>query len=176
VRVSNGVEAMKAKRYFQISLFLPLIVPSVCGLIVLVTGKWGSMMDGSLVYELMGVLWFSLLYGGGPYLVFLAGALIWSRHETVERIQGFTFVAPLIYALILGASVILFCLITVDADGMSDAFPFGLFGIVFGYLYVIPVNALYGLLKHMELVRTEEDPPRPEFFAPGFQAEQDNWR
>lgn len=114
---------------------------------------------------------FSLWVGGIPYLIFLIAALIWSERHSVWEIQLFTFVAPLIYTLLLGVFVVAPYGITLSLRDPTWLV-IGGYGIAVGYFYVLPVNALYCLLKLAQLVRMEEDASQPAFITIGLQDKQ----
>jgi hypothetical protein len=162
---------MKAKRYFQCSFFLPLIVPLLAGLILLLTRGFDSVAGESRFQFPLVILVFSLWVGGIPYLIFLVAALIWSERHSVWEIQLFTFVAPLIYTLLLGVFVVAPYGITLSLQDPTWLVILG-YGIAVGYFYVLPVNVLYCLLKLVRLVRMEEDASQPAFITIGLQDKQ----
>ena len=138
---------MKGKRYFQVSLLLPLIVP----LIVLLFFKPSFAYGGVTM-----ILTFSLYLGGIPYVLFVIGLFFWMRRKDAREIQRMTFISPLLYAgffvlcavafvpiqyLLIGdvrieANVVLLCCVVI---------------LVLGYSYVLVVNAGYAVLKLLKV-------------------------
>ena len=138
---------MKGKRYFQASLFLPLIVP----VIVLLLFE-PSFAYGGVVF----ILIFSLFLGGIPYLLFLIGLFVWMRKKDVHAVQRMTFFAPLLFAPMfvfcaLAAVPIQYLMIGEVRIEADVVFQCCVVILVLGYAYVLVVNAGYGVLRLLKL-------------------------
>jgi hypothetical protein len=128
---------MTERRYFQASLALPLVVPLVIGL--------GTFLTSSeLIGGFAAIFIFSLVLGGIPYLVFVAGALLWSRSRPASAIRRLSYVAPLLFVIVTAvlSFMALFFGIPLREIVMFVAV-FSVYALVFGYLYVFIVNFLY---------------------------------
>lgn len=90
---------MSAKRYWQGAFFLPLLLPILAlGLVWLNTGLQLPVdIENDVFTDALGFLIASLVYGGIPYAIFLAGVLLWTTNRPVGAIRRFTYVAPLVY-------------------------------------------------------------------------------
>src|SRR3954464_4910453 len=92
---------MSARRYFQLSFLLPIVLPLLVSLFAKATlTGWGSIVF---------LLWGSLLIGGIPYVFFIGGLFYWMRNKNYKAIQRMMFIAPPLFALmfILGAVFII---------------------------------------------------------------------
>ncbi len=138
---------MKGKRYFQVSLFLPLIVP----LIVLL------LFEPSFAYgRVVLILIFSLYLGGVPYLLFLIGLFFWMRRKDARDIQRMTFISPLLFAgffvlcavAVVPIQYLMIGQVRIEADVV---FQCSVVILVLGYSYVLVVNAGYVILKLLKI-------------------------
>src|SRR5688572_10131474 len=89
------------KRFFQISMLLPLAFPlAFCGLVYWLWGyrveASGSPLFSAVVYVAL-IFGYSLYLGGIPYVLFLIGLFIWMRAKTAGEVQRMTYVAPLLF-------------------------------------------------------------------------------
>src|SRR5918993_3410861 len=87
---------MTSKRYFQISLLLPIAAPLVS---LSFAGLFASPSPGPAPgWRVVLLLLFgSLLFGGVPYILFAAGLLFWMRGKGAREVQRMTYVAPLLF-------------------------------------------------------------------------------
>ncbi len=140
---------MTTKKYFQLSFFLPLILP-----LILCLGLWGyhvKFTAPNRLISIVAVFGWSLVIGGIPYLIFLAGFLRWSRGaRTASEIYQFTWLAPLYYAGVF------FCFgIVISLIGVIFGFAYIILALPLlltiavqvGYAYVLVVNGIYWLGK-----------------------------
>ncbi len=128
---------LTARRYFQASLALPLVVPSVLGGAAFLTKI--EAIDGFAI-----AFMFSLMLGGIPYLIFAFVVLFWSRHWSVSAIQRLSYLAPVLFVVTTSvlSLVALFFSASLREILWFDAL-FAFFGLIFGYLYVFIINLLY---------------------------------
>ncbi|GGB93408.1 hypothetical protein GCM10011352_19350 [Marinobacterium zhoushanense] len=128
---------MTGKRYFQISLLAPLIVP-LCAPVLFYTGI-------GLLETLAAVLFFSLIYAGPAYLVFGLAVLFFTRNMSVSQIRRVSYFAPFIFIGILLLIAILAKLLWFQHAEFESIFPISVFILIFGYMYVGLVNLIYEL-------------------------------
>jgi uncharacterized membrane protein len=140
---------MSAKRYFQLSLLLPLILP----VIVLLLFE-PSFANGGIVLILM----FSLYFGALPYLLFVIGLLFWMRRKDVREIQRMTFIAPLVFTgffitcviTVIPIQLLMIGEVRIEADVV---FQCCVVILTLGYAYVLVANAGYAIVKALKLVK-----------------------
>lgn len=137
---------LTSRRYFLASLALPLVAPLVAASLVFVTAS-------ELAAGFAAIFLFSLLIGGVPYLIFVAGVLLWSRGRSDSAIRKLSFIAPLLFVLVTAAIspvALLFGLPLREIPVFIAAFAF--YALIFGYLYVFIVNSVYEvfLARHPE--------------------------
>lgn len=143
---------MRARRYFQLSFLLPIILP----LPALLVARPGLRGWNSVIL----VLWGSLLIGGIPYLLFLAGLFYWIRDKDFKAIQRVTFIAPLLFipvfvycaAAIIPLQILKTGEVRVEGSGV---FTFCIFILIIGYFYVLLANAGFYLLKAIGYIEEE---------------------
>jgi len=122
---------MSIRSYYRWALLLPLAVPLVASALLLFPER--PLADAVVLY-----LYWSLMIGGAPYLLFATGFLLWSRGRSDGELRRAVLVSPLVYAAVLTASLAVF--LAVDAGlGNNLEFLAGMagFGIAFGYGYVL---------------------------------------
>ncbi|MDQ3818026.1 MAG: hypothetical protein M3362_10070 [Acidobacteriota bacterium] len=151
-----------AKRYFQASFLLPLIVP----LPVMLVASSGFRGWGAVALVLEG----SLLIGGIPYILFLAGLFFWARGKNFRALQRVTYIAPLLFIPVFvycALALIPIQILTVGevrVEGRS-VFSLCVFILILGYFYVLLANLGFHLLKatgHIdEEAYWEGAPPSP---------------
>lgn len=128
---------LTGRRYFLASLALPLVVPLIVASLAYVTSS--ELAAGFAV-----VFMFSLILGGIPYLIFIVGVLLWSRTRSLEAIRKLSYIAPLLFvivAAVLSPVPLLFGASMREVSAFLALF--SLYALLFGYLYVLIVNALY---------------------------------
>jgi hypothetical protein len=133
-------------RYYRWSLALPLAVPMAAFV-------WGRVGFGGDVVVLFLVS--SLLVGGIPYGLLVAGVLVWSRNRPAEALRRLSYLMPLFMAAL---SVALFVGIAL-VDSQRPSFgedsinavgaigPYVAIILVLGYAYVIVVNSIASILR-----------------------------
>ena len=133
-------------RYYRWSLGLPLAVPVAAFV-------WGRVGFGGDVVVLFLVS--SLLVGGIPYGLLVAGVLVWSRNRPAEAFRRLSYLMPLFMAAL---SVALFVGIAL-VDSQRPSFgedsinavgaigPYVAIIFVLGYAYVIVVNSIASILR-----------------------------
>jgi hypothetical protein len=132
---------MSVKGYYRWALLLPLLVPALASPLALLEPK-----------GVLGAVWFflfwSLVVGGVPYLLFVTGFLLWMRRVPDERVRMGILVSPLVYTGVLISCVTLFLLVDGALAGSSDSLGgFALFAVVIGYVYVALAEAGRALLR-----------------------------
>lgn len=143
---------ISARRYFQLSFLLPLILP----LLALLVASPGFRGWNAVVL----VLWGSLLIGGIPYVLFLAGLLYWARDKDAKAIQRVTFIAPLLLVPVFIYCAVAIIPLQILKTGevrveVSGVLTFCVFVLVVGYFYVLLANAVFFLLKAIGFIAEE---------------------
>ena len=138
----SGINTMKARLYFQLSFLLPIILPLLA---------WFT-LGFDLGNGISTVLILSLVVGGFPYLLFLAGCFCWVPGKDLRSIQRFTFLAPLLFIPVFLACGFFVMLLQMrlgeELRNMIDwVLGFSYLILIVGYFYVILVNAGYYLLR-----------------------------
>jgi hypothetical protein len=124
---------MELRRYYQLSLSLPLVVPACCELFSQPRAPART------------ILLSSMLFGGIPYVVFAIGVLWRLRRQPASAYRNFSTVAPLVYSFVLFA----YCLLL---GGPGAAVIFLPWALGLGYSYVALAHALRLLLQHLGFV------------------------
>jgi hypothetical protein len=122
---------MSIRSYYRWALALPLLVPALAWPLTL----FNPLPDGLAVVAMF--LYWSVLIGGIPYVLFAAGFLLWMRGRPDHRVRTAVYVAPLVYAVWLAVCLAVF--LAVDGTLASSRESFGMItvcGLVFGYGYV----------------------------------------
>jgi hypothetical protein len=138
---SAGGFLMPVKNYYRWALLLPLAVPALASLLLLVEPR-----SPGLGLVLMYLFW-SLLIGGVPYLLFAAGFVVWMRRAPEHRLRAGILLSPLIYAAVLLVCFTLF--LVVDGTLVNSVEFLGtlaIFAVLFGYAYVALAEAGRALL------------------------------
>lgn len=126
-----------AKRYFQLSLIAPIVVPILF-----------FPFHESALFALMLI---SLVFGGVPYVLFSLAVFVWSRDKTTEQLKHFSYFAPFIFGLFLALFYFVYSLAFEQKDLnirylASLLGLFALYGIGMGYAYVLIVNLGYFII------------------------------
>lgn len=128
---------LTGRSYFLASLALPLVAP-------LIVASLTYMTSNEVVAGFAAIFMFSLMLGGIPYSVFVAGVLLWSRRQSLSAIRKLSYVAPFLFVIVTAA---LSPVALIFGIPVREVFAFialfSLYALVFGYLYVFMVNALY---------------------------------
>jgi hypothetical protein len=125
---------MSIQRYYRWALLLPLLLPAI----TLPLTWWEVRLpDGIAVVVL--VLFWSLLIGGIPYVLFAAGFLWWSRGRSDQEVRHAILLSPMIYAGVLMACTGAFLAVDTPSfwNHVDDMGTMGMLGVLFGYAYVI---------------------------------------
>ena len=130
---------MSARTYYVRSLLLPLLAAAAAGLLGVLLG------ESSPAAPWLGIVMFSGLVGGLPYVLVAAGILWWSRRRPVAQLRRAIWMAPL---LMVPAQLVPMVVYSVVARGGADADRFagsmlfmGALVLLFGYGYVALVEA-----------------------------------
>ncbi len=147
---------MTGKKYYYLAflspIFLPIFVMVVEWVYVLFTG-------GEIESSYSGFLMMTILFGGIPYFIFLAGFYLWANYKDGKQIHYFTYLAPIIYVLVFLPYLAAFILVTdpskldnifsffVSADLWEAYYLYGKIALVVSYAYIILFNIGYWILK-----------------------------
>ena len=126
---------MTLQNYYRWALLLPLVVPAVFSLLALVPEPRVPQAVGALLM----FLFYSLLIGGIPYVLFALGFLVWSRGRDARSVRKAIYVSPLTYAGVLSACVLGYAAWDGDLTHQGAGGTLILLGscaFVFGYAYV----------------------------------------
>lgn len=92
---------MTGKRYYYLAflspIFLPIFVRFIEWVYVLITG-------GEIEGSYSGFLMMTIIFGGIPHLIFLAGFYLWANDKDEKQIHYFTDLAPVMYVVIFSLS------------------------------------------------------------------------
>lgn len=130
---------MNARTYYARSLLLPLLAAAAGGLLGVLLG------ETSPAAPWLGIVMFSGLVGGLPYVLVAAGILWWSRRRSTGELRRAIWLAPLLMVPAQLLPMVVYSLVArggADADRFAGSILFmGLFGLLFGYGYVALVEA-----------------------------------
>ncbi|HEX6372935.1 MAG TPA: hypothetical protein VF006_28690 [Longimicrobium sp.] len=133
---------MSVKSYYRWALVLPLLLPALASPLALL-----NPLPPLLALVAMYLFW-SVLIGGVPYLLFTIGFLLWTRGASEERVRRAILVSPLLYTAVLMACFTALLLVEGSWSGSGDSLVlFGAFGLLFGYGYVGVAEAGRVLLR-----------------------------
>jgi hypothetical protein len=122
---------MSIKSYYRWALALPLLLPALATPLLM-----ADRLPGVLGAVVMYLFW-SMLVGGIPYLLFATGFLLWMRRAPERRVRMGVLLSPLVYTPVLLAYLVAFLLIDgTIGNGWDSLRMFGAFGLLFGYGYV----------------------------------------
>lgn len=122
---------MSVRSYYRWALALPLLVPALAWPLTLL-----NPLPGGLAVVAMFLFW-SMLVGGVPYVLFAAGFLLWMRGRSDDRVRRAILAAPLLFAVWL--AICLTAFLAVDGTLARSRESLGMitvFGLLFGYAYV----------------------------------------
>jgi len=147
---------MTSKRYFQISLLLPIAAPLVSLFIASLFAGPGPLRGWRVVLLL---LFGSLLLGGIPYILFAAGLFFWMRGKSAREVQRMTYVAPLLFIPVFVSCAVALAILELILSGNNKVEAgLVLLGcaviLIFGYVYVLAVNVSHAILKAIGVVTT----------------------
>lgn len=131
---------MTVQSYYRWALALPLLVPALALPLTLL-----NPLPGGLAVVAMLLYW-SVLIGGVPYVLFAAGFLLWTRGRPERVVRTGVLLAPLVYAAWL--AVCFAVLLAVDGSlGWDSVAMFAAYGVGFGYAYVALAELGRALLR-----------------------------
>jgi hypothetical protein len=141
---------MTPRRYFQVSVLLPVLVQVP---IMLLLGRTSQFI--ALAY----LLYYSTIIGGLPYLLFFIGVLVWTRGQDWRTIQRMTFISPVLFAaFFLVCAVVVITIqyfmlgkVRVEANELPG---FCFVFLMIGYVYVLLINAGYFILRAASLIES----------------------
>jgi hypothetical protein len=151
---------MKRKSWYNISLFLPMILPFIAMPLFQDGGKISGAFEIFSAIFLLGVI-----IGGLPYLLFVIGVWWWSRHKTADDMKRLSYIVPVLFYPFCALGITLISLTGVPMDSgfqkvatsASGALFAGLlmagFAIPIGYFYVGLVHVLTKILMAIRLVK-----------------------
>lgn len=122
---------MSIKSYYRWALALPLLLPALASPLMM-ADRLPDLLAALVMY-----LFWSMLVGGIPYLLFAVAFLLWMRRAPEHRVRTAVLLSPLLYTSVLLVYLAAFLLVdgaignSLDALGM-----FAAFGVSFGYWYV----------------------------------------
>lgn len=128
---------MSIQSYYRCALLLPLAVPALVSIPPLLGQRVPPDLGGVVL-----LLYWSLLIGGVPYVLFAGGFLLWARGRSAREVRTAILLSPLVYALVLMVCLVGF--LVVDGTlgrSASQVGMLGAFGVLFGYAYVILAEA-----------------------------------
>lgn len=122
---------MSVKSYYRWALALPVLVPALAAPLMLLNPR------AEALRMVLFFLYWSVVLGGIPYVLFATGFLLWMRRAPEARVRVAILLSPLVYTAVLLACFALLLLadgaIRSSLDGMGLI---ALFGVLIGYLYV----------------------------------------
>ncbi len=135
---------MNARTYYVRSLLLPLVAAAVAGLLGLVVG------ESSGAAPVLGIVTWSGLIGGLPYVLVAGGIVWWSRRRSARELRRAIWLAPLLMVPVLLFPLVVYSLVArggASADRFAGSMLFlGAMVLLFGYGYValVELGALVG--------------------------------
>jgi len=144
---------MKKNNFFKISLFIPIIV-SLCA----TARPWLSCISSTDSYCLNKTIsdyelfigLYPIMFGGIPYLIFLAVSLVWLTRKSPLPVMTFLIGAPLVYT---GLFIILisgyYLLVANINEALTYSLLLGVYALAYGYLYAIVTGIIWFLVKRV---------------------------
>jgi hypothetical protein len=128
---SDEEAAMSIRSYYRWAMAMPVVLPLLATGVLMVSPRDGDL--GIILFYLFG----SLVIGGGPYLLFAAGFLLWTRGRSDGEIRRVVLLSPLVFTGVMTVCLALF--VAVDSGSANGDFlgASTAFGVVFGYAYVL---------------------------------------
>lgn len=122
---------MSIKNYYRWALALPLAVPALFSPLMVV----GDDVPDPL-RTLLGLLFYSVIIGGIPYVIFAAGFLLWMRDRRDAEVRVAILLSPLLYTAVLFICLSLFFALEDLSRAYEALGPLTAFACLFGYGYV----------------------------------------
>lgn len=131
------------KRYFAVTLILPLIVP----LAILLVGN----------NAVTSILFLSLWFGCIPYSIFALLLILWARRSNGFYVRKLSYISPVLFIpmQVLYLSVVFFIdrIYNAELTGLGGSILVSsLYILVIGYAYVLVVNFGYLVLIKMHII------------------------
>lgn len=144
--------SISTRAFFRGSFALPLVLPLFAMLLLLSMGEVNpeGMAGISMFVLLSGII------GGIPYLLLMVRFIYWSKNKAVRKLRQFTYVAPLLFAVLLITILFMYASVINNVpskENMEYSLLLGGYGVVVGYAYVIGVHALYWVFRWLKFVR-----------------------
>lgn len=124
---------MTEKRYFQISIFMPLLLPAVLCILNVVAEL------GAVFGYVHSVAYVSLVLAGTPYAVVATIAFVFLWARKIEAYYTAAKVAPLIFIPIFAAYIYITELLGRTSGSVSDVVS----SIIWSAVLVLPIGYLY---------------------------------
>lgn len=146
---------MRSERYWQLCLLMPLLVPTCAAAVVF------SWPDSSSVF-VQGIclyLFESLVFGGIPYVLTAAVAFVLLRGRPVRSYMKASLAAPIIFALVVEAPVVVFVVASdgIGSHSVGETSPFLFNALLLGYFYVGVAHLGYWLLERRGALQQPAD-------------------
>lgn len=148
------------KRFYLLSLWLPLVVPVLFGLLCLIPGiKWFFVLPAIIGAG-------ALLYGGAQYAVLMPLLYhFYLRHKTGDELQRLSWLLPVVYmpfAALCYTAVAMTGHMPAVAPNLGSAaggvwIIYFVVGIPTAYVYVLLVHGLYKLLAWRKVVTNTQE-------------------
>ena len=154
---TQGSKRMPVVTFMRLALAVPVLVPVLTILLSFLIQAVRGSGEATDLTRWATFFFFSLLIGGLPYLLFVVAVVLWSRGKSARAVFRFSFVTPLLYAVILSVLWFLFALFpnpspsSLDAALSSTSYYAGL-GVGLGYVYVALVHVAYAVLWRIRKV------------------------
>jgi hypothetical protein len=130
---------MNTRTYYVRSLLLPLVAAAAAGLLGVLLG------ENNAAAPWLGIVMWSGIIGGLPYLLVAGGILLWSRRRPVAQLRRALWLAPLLMVPALLLPIAVYSVVSAgggSADRFSETIVFmGGLVLLFGYGYVALVEA-----------------------------------
>lgn len=122
---------MSIQGYYRRALVLPILVPVLASALLLLDDRLPPDL-GVVVF----FLYWSLLIGGIPYLLFAGGFVLWARGRSDREVRRGILLSPLVFALLM--MVCFWTVLVVDGTASSQSvLVMGAVSGLFGYGYVV---------------------------------------
>jgi hypothetical protein len=145
--------AIRAKRYFQVSFLSPLIAPLIMSPFYNSKTVWGGLFN---------LLFYTLVFGGIPYLLTLVALFFITRRMADREVQIVTLLTPFLFTGIMTVCYIILAGFHAEKSTKTiiPLIPIVVIvGLIVGYAYVLIVNLIYYILKSGGAIKTENPPP-----------------
>lgn len=153
---------MTARRAYQLSLALPIIFP----LLAVAPVYLGKPFLPEILFSFFTIIFVSGFFGGLPYLIVVAGLLLWAPDHSTISFRKAILLTPLLLILIhvvLLLVLIIWQLFKREPSDSEINFALGLMAIfagcdlLFGYIYILLVFGGIRILQNVGYVEELED-------------------